>query len=44
MKVGTVIGFTIGVSLAYFLATKWRGNIKEQGKQMIKEKIDQILS
>lgn len=43
MKAGTVISFSVGVALAYIVATKLKGDIKEKGKKLLKEKICDLL-
>lgn len=43
MKAGTIVGFTLGVSLAYLVATRFKSDIKEKGKKLLKDKICEIL-
>lgn len=43
MKAGTIVGFTLGITLAYFIATKLKSDMKEKGKQVLKDKICELL-
>lgn len=43
MKFGMVLGFGLGALAVYIANSKVKTTMKEQGKQMVKEKIMQIF-